>query len=132
MMVIRYEYNLSYSMHNYSPNPSQTISEVEVFTGVLLGKTIGRQNKMIREHTKAMREDFNRHVTHTIESITRGELGDREEALARSIACLAIGVEEEGHVGHRVEGLQSWTYIAAAVCLRELKGASPYNTLNKM
>lgn len=47
---------------------------------------------------------------------------DREvEALPRAIACLKNAVEEQGATHRRVGELQSFKYIAAAVCMSELE-----------
>ena len=43
-----------------------------------------------------------------------------KESLERSIACLAVSLEERKG-GRRGEQLLSFKYVAAAVCLRELE-----------
>jgi len=117
----RYESNLIDCMHDYSLNPSAyLLCEVEVFSGSILGKSLGAVNKRVRENNAAMKERVNRDVEFTVERITHGDSGDKDEALARSIACLAVGMEEEGRKFARVGQLQSWKYVAAAVVLQEL------------
>lgn len=68
-----------------------------------------------------MNERFERDVAFTVERITHGDDGDRDEALARAIACLAVGMTEPRKVSKRVGELRSWKYVAAAVCLREIE-----------
>ncbi|KAF2706974.1 RdRP-domain-containing protein [Pleomassaria siparia CBS 279.74] len=126
-----YEFNMADSMSNASPNLSQPVSEVEVFSGQIVGSN-GFQSKRSREYMMAMRDDFDRHVTHTVESIRTDDNGNTDEALARAIACLSVGVEEEGLHVRKVGYLKSWKYIAAAVCLEELERESVYGVLRKI
>ncbi|KAJ9647017.1 hypothetical protein H2199_002003 [Coniosporium tulheliwenetii] len=119
-----YEHNLADMMSIYSTHPSVPLSELEVFSGSILGKCAGAQNKRVRENNTRMKEQFERDVTFWVERITHGDDGDREEALARSIACLHVGMEEGSRMagrGRRRAELRSWRYIAAAVCLKEVE-----------
>lgn len=119
-----YEHNLADMMSTYSTHPSQPLSEFEVFSGSILGKFAGAQNKRVRENNAKMKEQFERDVTFWVERITHGDDGDREEALARSIAALHVGMEEGSRMagkGRRRAELRSWRYIAAAVCLKEVE-----------
>ncbi|EON67049.1 hypothetical protein W97_06166 [Coniosporium apollinis CBS 100218] len=119
-----YEHNLADMMSTYSTHPSQPLSEFEVFSGSILGKCAGAQNKRVRENNAKMKEQFERDVTFWVERITHGDDGDREEALARSIAALHVGMEEGSRMagkGRRRAELRSWRYIAAAVCLKEVE-----------
>lgn len=70
-----------------------------------------------------MKEKFQRDVAFTINCIVNesGEEGGSDEALEKSIACLAVAVEETGITWERVRKLESFRYVAAAVCLRELE-----------
>ena len=43
------------------------------------------------------------------------------EALPRAIACLTIAVGEHGYVDRQLGEIQSFKYIAAGVCIRELE-----------
>lgn len=119
------------SMYSASPNLQQPVSEIEVFSGQIVGSN-GFQSKRAREYMMAVREEFDRHVAHTVDSIRIDDDGNTNEALPRAIACLAIGVEEEGHHVRKVGYLKSWKYIAAAVCLEELEKFSPHGFLRKM
>ncbi|KAL1623979.1 hypothetical protein SLS56_008031 [Neofusicoccum ribis] len=116
-----YESNLLDIMSDYSTHPQYPLSELEVFGGNIIGKSTGAQNRRTRERTMEMNERFERDVIFTVERITQGDDGDRDEALARSIACLAIGITEQHRINKRVGELRSWKYIAAAVCLREIE-----------
>jgi hypothetical protein len=50
------------------------------------------------------------------------DLDEREiEAWPRTIACLVVACREEGLTDPRVGELQSFKYIAAASCLKELE-----------
>ena len=87
----------------------------------------------MRELSKTMRERFNTVVEYTTLRITKGDQAmhaeqdvddpydDRNmEALPRALACLALAVEDPGRTDRKVGELQSFKYIAAGVCLREL------------
>jgi hypothetical protein len=69
-----------------------------------------------------MKDKFERDVAFTINCITKGSQEDEKyEALERSIACLAVAVEELEDMGKRVRKLESFRYVAAAVCLGEVE-----------
>ena len=109
-------------MHQYATHPSHPLTEPEVFTGNIVGKT-GAQSKRQREYSVSMKEKFERDVAFTIACIlkdpTTGK--DSEEALERSIACLAVAMEEKEARSKKVGVLCSFRYVAAAVCLREVE-----------
>ena len=79
-----------------------------------------------------MKQEFGHHVAYVLEAIKFGESGEKEDALPRAIACLAVGVEEKGLEVKIVGCLRSWTYIAAAVCLMELEKSCGYQLLKRM
>lgn len=105
--------------------------------GTILGRKGGAQSKPLRELGKAMRERFGAIVGFTVLEIVKGkEQGqaandlteiypdnvDRDvEALPRAIACLALAIEEPGLVDRQLGELQSFKYIAAALCLEEFQ-----------
>jgi hypothetical protein len=105
----------------FSSHPLRRISELEVFVGTIIGKN-GIPSKRQREFTTGMRERFDRDVSFVVDCITKGnEDGVRDdEALERSIACLAVAMENEA-LGKEVGILASFKYIAAAVCLKEIE-----------
>ena len=107
-------------MLEYSNHPPHFVSEVEVFSGNLLGRN-GGQSKRQREFSKTMKEKHERDTEYTVHSITRGDDGKRgEEALERSIACLYVAANTE-KIHKRVGKLVSFAWIAAAVCLKEVE-----------
>lgn len=111
-------------MFQYSTHPAHFISEIEVFSGNILGKN-GAQSKRQREFSKTMKEKHDRDMEYTVLCITRGDDdadGDRgrAEALERSIACLYVACNTV-RVRKKVGTLVSFTWIAAAVCLKEVQ-----------
>ncbi|MCJ1396820.1 hypothetical protein MMC11_000010 [Xylographa trunciseda] len=118
-----YEDNLSDIMYQYSPAPwASNITEIEVFIGNVVGKTHG-QTKHQREASMNMRDGYERLVEFIVSQIRNKEAG-REEALERSIACMALGLEDDGASGPVRRGrpqLMSFRWIAASVCLQEVE-----------
>lgn len=109
-----YEDNLEDTMHQYSVEPSRPLSELEVFVGHIVGRN-GAQSKRQREMSKGLKEKFDRDVTFTMDNITGKQSGDRDDALARAVACLAVGIDRR-----EKDTLQSFQWVAAAACLKEL------------
>ena len=118
--------------------PNQPVSEHEAFAGTILGRKGGAQNKPLRELGKTMRERFQPIVEYNAMRFVKGDEQmhgvtdldllyeetdlDREiEALPRAIACLQVAVEEKGLEDRRLGELQSFKYVAAAVCLQEFE-----------
>ena len=114
-------------MLDYSTHPAHFISEIEVFSGSILGKN-GTQSKRQRESSKTMKEKHDRDMEYTVSWIRRGDgHGDddddydsRAEALERSIACLYVACNTT-RVRKKVGTLVSFRWIAAALCLREVQ-----------
>jgi hypothetical protein len=113
------------TMYQYGPS-SQPLSEVEVFAGSVLGKNGGLPSRRQREASTEMKDKVERDISFIVNSILQGSgesyEQDRDEALARSIACLAVAAEEPGNVLPKIGKLQSFAYVAAAVCLRQIDG----------
>ena len=111
-------------MHQYSTHPTQPVTEVEVFSGSILGKRGGAQSKRQREFSTTMKEKFDRDVTYIVQWITKGDVGDgskgEDEALERSIACLWVGSQSNKRWKKYGE-LVSFFWITAAVCLKEVE-----------
>jgi hypothetical protein len=125
-------------MFEYGPRPQCPLSEVEVFVGNILSKT-GAQTKRQRELSISMKERFEAELSFTVKCITKptshvyddedGEANDNDvmerggQALALSMACLWVGLNERGRVweyGKRGKvQLRSFAYLAAAVCMKE-------------
>ena len=122
-----YEHNVVRTLRAYSPSPHIPLTEHELFAGTILGRAGGASHKRLKELTKAMRERFEEVLEFIIGRIVKGdydgEENDRDaEALPRAIACLKIGLDEEGSDGGRGIGmLKSWRYVAVAIVLREMK-----------
>ena len=127
-MTKRYEDDLIETMSQYSMNPSQYLTEVEVFVGDILGR-YGPQSKRQRDASLGMREKFERDVRSIVDFITKedrdAEGAKAKDALPRSIACLSVAATESHHRRH-VGTLRSFGYIAAAVCLREMANVEGY------
>jgi len=125
-------------MFEYGPRPHKPLSEVEVFVGDILSKT-GAQTKRQRDLSISMKERFEEGLSLTVRYITQSNSYSydeedeetngnenkeaNEQALAVSMACLWVAVNEEADVWRygkrgRVE-LRSFGYVAAAVCLKE-------------
>ncbi|KAI9739001.1 MAG: hypothetical protein M1818_005315 [Claussenomyces sp. TS43310] len=119
LMHLRYEYCLQTIMHEYSED-LRPLSEIEVIVGNILGKT-GAQSRQQRELSTSMKDCYERDVLFTINSIIKDGSEHSEEALERSIACFAVSFESRREAG-RKEKLSSFTYVAGAVCLREMEG----------
>lgn len=120
-------------MSDYSTHPQYPLSELEVFGGNIIGKSSGSHSRRTRERTMEMNQRFERDVAFSMERITHGDDDDANEALARSIACLAVGMTEQRRVSKKVGELRSWKYVAAAVCLREIELFKiRYDPLNRL
>ncbi|THV87176.1 RNA-directed RNA polymerase [Aureobasidium pullulans] len=119
-----YEQTLLQSLYQFASSPRHPLTETEIFSGTILGRDGGKQSKRVRETTQAMRAQLEDVLTFTISRIIDGDYDEddrNEEALPRAIACLAIGMNEPSYGDKKVGDLQSWKYIAAGVCLREVK-----------
>ncbi|MCJ1227023.1 hypothetical protein MMC12_003678 [Toensbergia leucococca] len=115
-----YEENLVETMLRYSTHPPHYLSEVEVCAGSILGKN-GAQSHRQREFSVGMKEQYERDVAYTVACITQGEDGaGTNQALERSIACLAVGCTRV-RVRKKVGELVSFAWVAAAVCLKEVE-----------
>jgi hypothetical protein len=112
------------ALYQFASSSRHPLTETEIFAGNILGRDGGKQSKRVREITQSMREQLEEVLTFTISRIIDGDydVDDRnEEALPRAMACLAVGMDEASLGDKRVGELQSWKYIAAGVCLREIK-----------
>jgi hypothetical protein len=112
------------ALYQFGSSSRHPLTEAEVFSGTILGRNSGRQSKRQREVTQAMREQLEEVLTFTVSRIIDGDYDDNdrnEEALPRALACLAIGMNEKSDGDSTVGEMQSWKYIAAGVCLREIK-----------
>ncbi|QSZ33846.1 hypothetical protein DSL72_005419 [Monilinia vaccinii-corymbosi] len=115
-----YENSIQNIMHDYSEHPNRPISEREVFVGDVLGK-VGAVSKKQRELCTSMKEKYDEDTTFVINCIIKDKDGYAEEALERSIACFAVSLEKRKPKASRDEALESFKYLAAGVCLREME-----------
>ncbi|GAB7352148.1 hypothetical protein MBLNU459_g2637t1 [Dothideomycetes sp. NU459] len=124
-----YEHTLQQVLYEYAPSPHHPLTESELFAGTILGRAGGATNKRLQEMTNTMRARFDEILEFTVSRIVdgdddddAGDAGDRDdEALPRAIACLAAGMREDGLWDRKLGVLRSWRYVAAGVCLREMK-----------
>ena len=127
-----YEEGLISMMHEYSSIPHQPLTEIEVVTGIIFGRKEGAQNKRLREISMEMREHYSRDVEFTIRRITHAGNDSEEtseDALALATACFTIAMEQPGHTARRIGEVKSFRYIAAALCLKEVKKIQPSGLL---
>ncbi|EMD68523.1 hypothetical protein COCSADRAFT_178332 [Bipolaris sorokiniana ND90Pr] len=118
-----YEDNMLEIMDTLRPTRGAPLTELEVFSGNILGKKERASSRYIREANLEVQERFNRDVSSMIKTIVHGDKDwdseeDATEALPRSIACFMVALEVKGWENYR--SLQSWKYVAASVCLEQL------------
>lgn len=117
-----YEDNMLEIMDTLRPTRGKPLTELEVFSGNILGKKERASSRYIREANLEVQERFNRDVSSIIKQITFGhgdwEGGEDTETLPRAIACFMVALETEGWENYR--NLRSWKYVTAAVCLDQL------------
>lgn len=106
-------------MTEYSEHPSRPLTELEAFIGNILGKT-GAQTKHQRELSTTMKEKFDGDAEFIVNCVVKDDAEWSEEALERSMACLAVSLEDKKGFKRGGE-LVSFRYVAAAMCLREVE-----------
>jgi hypothetical protein len=106
-------------MSNFSDHPRRPITELEAFTGNILGRT-GIANRQQRELSTSMKEQFGRDTKFISDCILKDDGVWSEESLERSMACLAVGLEDQP-MGRGSKQLLSFKYLAAAICLKEVE-----------
>ena len=109
-------------MDTLRPHRGEPLTELEVFSGNILGKKERASTRYIREANLEVQERFNRDVGDIIKRIIMGDedadgIADAE-ALPRAIACFTVALQTEGWENYIT--LRSWKYVAAAVCLEQL------------
>lgn len=127
LTISRYEEKVQNIMYEYSEHPIRPLSELEVFVGNILGRT-GAPSKRQRELSQTLKERFDEEALQIISWITKDDEEFSPEALERSIACLAVSLEE-GHTNktwRHGDHIVSFKYIAATVCLREVERLPGY------
>ncbi|KAF2175051.1 RdRP-domain-containing protein [Zopfia rhizophila CBS 207.26] len=116
-----YEGNMLLTMDSLRPHRGKRLTELEVFTGSILGKKMRSNHKAAREANIELRQRTNREIASAVSLILNGDEdlpGDDYEALPRAIACFAVAMEEKGW--ESPSKLESFKYVAAAVCLEQL------------
>jgi hypothetical protein len=104
-------------MIEYTEHPRRPLTELEAFIGNILGRT-GAQTKLQRELSVSLKEKFDVDAAYFVNCIVRDGAEHSDEALERSMACLAVSLEDRSSRSR--EQLLSFKYLAAAVCLREV------------
>jgi hypothetical protein len=125
--------------YNFSFRQTQPLHELEVISGHILGSN----TRLMRDISRDMRDAFERDVAYVKDLIIRGtvhgdwsaeDLESHAESLPRSIACFKLAMDEMSKL-ERKNGVRSWKYLAAQVCLRELantRGGGSLKTLRPM
>jgi hypothetical protein len=106
-------------MTEYSEHPVRPLTEIEVFIGNILGKT-GAQSRHQRELSTSMKDKFEEEALFIVNCIIKDGGDWAEDSLERSMACLAVSLEQTKTYRKR-EQLLSFKYVAAAICLREVE-----------
>ncbi|KAL9076034.1 MAG: hypothetical protein Q9157_003813 [Trypethelium eluteriae] len=130
-----YEENLIDMMHKYSTVPHQPLTELEVITGIIFGRNESGYSKRLREINMQMKEQYDRDVQFTIGRILHDGRDTQvlsEDALALATACFTIAMEKPGRIARGIGELKSFRYIAAALCLSEIKKVQPDKSLTDM
>lgn len=105
-------------MINFSDNPLRPLSELEAFIGNILGKT-GAQNRIQHDISEKMKERVDENNRFIVNYILKEGAEHSKEALERSIACLAVSLDQ--NTVRRKDQLLSFKYVAAAVCLKQVE-----------
>jgi hypothetical protein len=108
-------------MDSLRAHRGKPLTELEVFSGNILGKKERASTRYIREANQEVQERFNRDVSAIVKNIVYGD-GDLEEneseALPRALACWKVALETEAWENQ--VPLRSCKYVAASVCLEQL------------
>ncbi|KAF4629048.1 hypothetical protein G7Y89_g9100 [Cudoniella acicularis] len=122
-----YEDCLLNAMTAYSDHPLRPLSELEAFIGNILGKT-GAASKRQRDQSTTLKERVDEDTAFIVDCILKDDGELSEEALPRSMACLAVSLEER-IMFKRQEQILSFKYVAAAVCMREAEKLPGFEVL---
>lgn len=106
-------------MVDYSGHPHRPMSELEAFVGSFLGKTAS-VNKQQRDLSTNMREKFGEDSHSIVNFILKDGNEWSKESLERSMACLAVSLEDRP-TDKGKEQLLSFKYVAAGICLKEVE-----------
>jgi hypothetical protein len=116
-----YEENMLEIMDSMRPLRGKPLTELEVFSGNILGKKERASTRHIREANLEVQERFNRDVSSFTRRIVGGDgmTDEEDEALPKAIACFKVSQDTKGWEDYA--GLKSWKYVTAAVCLEQLR-----------
>lgn len=65
--ICSYESHLVDTLYQFAPNPREPLSELEVFTGTILGKSGGMPNGRVQQYNMDMKAKADRDVQYIIE-----------------------------------------------------------------
>lgn len=110
-------------MHSLKVHRGKPLTELEVFSGNILGIQARASNRFIREANAQVQARFDyeadRAVSRIVYGDEDGERDDQLEVLARSVACFKVALRTQGW--EKSGTLKSWKYVTAAVCLEQLE-----------
>jgi hypothetical protein len=108
-------------MIDFSRHPNRPLSELEAFVGNILGQS-GVPTRRERDDANTMKEKFEEDSLYIVNLILKDGDEWHRESLERSMACLAVSLEDSPTRAHRgEEHILSFKYVAAAICLREVE-----------
>ena len=120
----QYNDHIAELMYQHALDPHRPLTELEVFLGIVMGKDGGVPNRRAREIANSMRDHFNEAAHYTMDYILQGDEEDEvEESLERSLACFEAALDEDNdeEVDKKIGKLQSFGYLAATICLRQVQ-----------
>lgn len=110
-------------MHSLKVHRGKPLTELEVFSGNILGIQARASNRFIREANAQVQARFDyeadRAVSRIVYGDEDGERDDQLEVLARSVACFKVALRTQRW--EKSGTLKSWKYVTAAVCLEQLE-----------
>lgn len=111
-----YETTMKGIMSRYTVHKNDPLTEKEVFTGVILGRS-GAGNKYQREQAECMKSHFNWELRDLKSWMQRQVDGDEEDFHCLAAACLSHAVNQKSNVD---EKLSSFAWVVAAMCVPAL------------
>lgn len=111
-----YEVTLLEIMSRYTVHRNDWLTEKEVFTGTILGRS-GAGSRYQREQSDYMRSRFNWELRDLKSWMERQTHGDEEDFVYLAAACLHHAVNKKSNID---EKLSSFGWIAAAMCVPAL------------
>lgn len=112
-----YESKMLEFMSQYSIHRSDPLTEKEVFTGTILGRS-GSGSRLQREQSERMKNCFNWELRDT-KIWMEDHTDDEDGYLCLAVACLAVAVGRKSRVD---ESLASFGWFAAGICVPMVLG----------